>query len=97
MCVVRVSLIELQNGLRAMLISDNPVNEADNENEASDDIGDKSKRHKRRTARRDAASDDSVMQAWHLLYRRHSTVWTLPTVIFPAVGHHCPLTGYTAW
>ena len=56
-----VSLIQLQNGLRALLISDRPVND-DDDNDDDDDISDNSKRHRRRTARRDTVSDDNVMQ-----------------------------------
>ena len=57
----RVSLIQLRNGLRAMLISDSLIND-DVDDDADDDMSDKSKRRKKRTARRDSSSADGVMQ-----------------------------------
>jgi len=64
---VRVRLIELQNGLRAMLISDRPVNDDDDDDEAVD-INDNNKRQKKRATQRDTNSDDSIMQV-HLACR----------------------------
>ena len=62
MWIVRDSLIDLRNGLRAMLISDRPANHDDDDDDnAADDIRD-NKRHKRRTSRRDTTSDDNIMQ-----------------------------------
>jgi len=63
MWIVRDSLIDLRNGLRAMLISDRPANHDDDDDDnAADDIRDNNKRHKRRTSRRDTTSDDNIMQ-----------------------------------
>ena len=53
-----VSLIKLQNGLRAMLISDRAVIDAD-DSDVDDELTDRNRRQRRR---RDATSDDNVMQ-----------------------------------
>jgi len=72
--IVWVSLIELCNGLRALLISDTPKNDDD---DADNNTG-KSKSQKKRVGIRNKNSEDNVMQvslSACILYSYSSKWW----------------------
>ena len=57
----RVRLIQLRNGLRAMLISDSPGKD-DDDSDMDEEMTEKSKRGKKRSTHRNSSSGDNVMQ-----------------------------------
>ena len=58
-----VRLIQLRNGLRAMLISDSPAKD-DDDSDMDEEMTEKSKRGKKRAAHRNSNSADNVMQVY---------------------------------